>query len=314
MLLEVLAGGCVVVEGCRGKVREFGKIDPLSARSQLQQRPLMISVNFPVPNEVECQPLEVKRLGRNQDWSITYQESCFIRFFESKCQYVLQKAFLLISTTAHIPLVISTIVASQTATATDTNPSSSGTSSSHHELSPGTIAGVVIGGLLAGFVVGGCIVAFILVVQRRLRQRRSAVRTQPEERLMHLGVISLAFSRKRMRGETAPPLRETFAIQSLPPSKNIRVLNWLARTRNAGPPSVAQRTMSERSAREDHRSATSIPLPDSTSQSHYSQPSVEPHRSNTQRSSSTTVVRPTQSNSRTSFIAMDNGTSDNEQT
>ncbi|KAJ3726887.1 hypothetical protein C8R42DRAFT_657980 [Lentinula raphanica] len=201
--------------------------------------------------------------------------------------------------------IISTIVASQTATATDTNPSSSGTSSSHHELSPGTIAGVVIGGLLAGFVVGGCIVAFILVVQRRLRQRRSAVRTQPEERLMHL---------ERMRGETAPPLRETFAIQSLPPSKNIRVLNWLARTRNAGPPSVAQRTMSERSAREDHRSATSIPLPDYTSQSHYSQPSVEPHRSNTQRSSSTTVVRPTQSNSRTSFVAMDNGTSDNERT
>ncbi|KAJ3712760.1 hypothetical protein DFJ43DRAFT_1161337 [Lentinula guzmanii] len=191
--------------------------------------------------------------------------------------------------------VFSTITISATATATATNLNASGTSKSH--LSPGTIAGVVIGGLFAGFVVGGCIVLFLLAVRQRLRQRRSAVRTQPEERLMHL---------ERMRGETAPPLREGSAIQSLPPSRNIRVLNWLARTRNAGPPSVTQHTMSERSVHEDRRSATSVPLPDSNSQSHYSQPSLDPHRSNTQRSSST-VVRPTQSNSRTSFIAMDNG-------
>ncbi|KAJ3999328.1 hypothetical protein F5050DRAFT_1805165 [Lentinula boryana] len=191
--------------------------------------------------------------------------------------------------------VFSTITISATATATATNLNASGTSKSH--LSSGTIAGVVIGGLLAGFIVGGCIVLFLLAVRRRLRQRRSAVGTQPEERLMHL---------ERMRGETAPPLREGSAIQSLPPSRNIRVLNWLARTRNAGPPSVTQHTMSERSVHEDRRSATSVPLPDSNSQSHYSQPSLDPHRSNTQRSSST-VVRPTQSNSRTSFIAMDNG-------
>ncbi|KAJ3927711.1 MAG: hypothetical protein NXY57DRAFT_1024230 [Lentinula lateritia] len=179
--------------------------------------------------------------------------------------------------------VISPSMVYTTTIATATNVSSSGTTKSH--LSPGTIAGLVIGGLFAGFVAGGCIVFLAILIQRRLRRRRSVVRTQPEERLMHL---------ERMRGETAPPLREGSTIQSLPPSRNIRVLNWLARTRNAGPPSVTQHTMSERSTG-DHRSATSVPLPvsvsDSTSQSHYSQPSLDPHRSEPQRSSSTVLCQ-----------------------
>ncbi|KAJ4488687.1 hypothetical protein C8J55DRAFT_505893 [Lentinula edodes] len=185
-----------------------------------------------------------------------------------------------------------------TTIATATNVGSSGITKSH--LSPGTIAGLVIGGLFAGFVAGGCIVFLAILIQRRLRRRRSVVRTQPEERLMHL---------ERMRGEMAPPLREGSTIQSLPPSRNIRVLNWLARTRNAGPPSVTQHTMSERSTG-DHRSATSVPLPvsvsDSTSQSHYSQPSLDPHRSELQRSSST-VVRPTKSDSRSEHVNATNG-------
>ncbi|KAJ4483861.1 hypothetical protein J3R30DRAFT_1843121 [Lentinula aciculospora] len=201
-----------------------------------------------------------------------------------------------ISTMAISDTLTTSISASATAAAA-TNTSSAETNKSR--LSPGTTAGVVIGGLLAGFVVGGCIVLLILVLQRRLRRRRSVVRTQPEERLMHL---------ERMRGEMAPPLREGSAIQSLPPSRNIRVLNWLARTRNAGPPSVTQHTMSERSTHEDHRSAASVPLPvsisDSNSQSHYSQPSLEPRISEPQRSAST-VVRPTKSDSRPSFNAMD---------
>lgn len=205
------------------------------------------------------------------------------------------------------------------------SPSVNGTSKSN--LDPGTLAGLVIGGLLAGVVLGGCIWFSIIVARRRMRRRRTVVGTQPEERLMHLGMINhlspsvlfiyqlLIIVTEKMRGQAAPPLRDGIAIQSLPPSRNIRVLNWIARTRGAGPPSVSQHTMSERSVHgEEYRGMSAAPpaedvLSDSSSesQSHYSHPSTLPHASTKSgpRRSSSAVGRPNVSDTRTSFIRMD---------
>lgn len=111
-----------------------------------------------------------------------------------------------------------------------------------------------------------------------------------------------------MRGQAAPPLRDGLAIQSLPPSRNIRVLNWIARTRGAGPPSISQQTvMSERSVHEESRHGAPLPddlLSDSSSESHYSCPSTVPRRSEPQKNSSEIVERPNVSDL-PSFIKMD---------
>ncbi|KAF5377698.1 hypothetical protein D9757_009370 [Collybiopsis confluens] len=178
--------------------------------------------------------------------------------------------------------VVSTITLSGiSVTPAPTSSASSSTPRGH--LSPGTIAGrftagLVIGGLIAGVVFGGCVICVLLMIRRwlRLRHRKAPPSTLPGDRLMHL---------ERIRGHAAPPLREPYAIQNLPPSKNIRVLNWLERTGSAGPPSISQHTMNERDTNDDSRyhpvglgqapSAVNVMRSESTSESHYSQQSAQ---------------------------------------
>ncbi|KAF9045871.1 hypothetical protein BDP27DRAFT_724748 [Rhodocollybia butyracea] len=148
---------------------------------------------------------------------------------------------------------------------------------------------------------------FLHVVRRRMRRRMSAVRTQPEERLMHL---------ERMRGQPAPPLRDAAAIQSLPPSKNIRVLNWLARTRSAArrPPSVSQHSLNTMSERSDERNrgvtvapppgleAPIIPPDDTSNHSHQVQHNPTLHTRSSSSGSAAPHPSNSKSDSRHSFV------------